>query len=70
MSGPWIDQLIPIEGVPSGRYWVEDTINPGNLLFESDYTNNSMFFKIALFQEIGAVQILERPDPLFQTCPL
>jgi hypothetical protein len=63
------DQFIPIEGVPSGRYWVEDTINPGNIMIESDYTNNSMFFKIELDQEAGTVTVIEPPDPSFSTCP-
>ncbi len=56
------DQFIPIEGIPSGVYWVEDEINPFQVLIESDYTNNSMFFQIELDQEAGTVRIVQPPE--------
>lgn len=64
------DQFIPIDGLKSGNYWVEDTINPGNIMIESDYENNSMLFKIQLDQEARTVTILEPPDPSFSMCPM
>jgi hypothetical protein len=66
----WQDQFVPVEGLPSGNYWFEHVINPGNILIEADYTNNSMFFKINLDQEAGTVAIVEPPDPAFAQCPL
>jgi hypothetical protein len=45
-------------------------MNPGNIMIESDYTNNSMFLRVALNQEAGTVQILEPPDESFSICPL
>ncbi len=65
----WTDQFLPIDGIPSGTYWFEDEINPGGIMMESDYTNNSMFFQIAIDQEAGTVQIVQDPDGSFSTCP-
>jgi len=65
----WTDQFLPIDGIPSGTYWFEDEINPGGIMMESDYTNNSMFFQIAIDQEARTVQIVQGPDGSFSTCP-
>jgi hypothetical protein len=65
----WTDQFLPVEGIPSGTYWFEDEINPGGIMWESDYTNNSMFFMIAIDQEARTVQIVQPPDGAFSTCP-
>ena len=68
----WTDQFLPIEGIPSGTYWFEDEINPAvpvPVMWESDYTNNSMFFMINIDQEAGTVQIVQEPDGSFATCP-
>lgn len=60
----WQDQFIPIEGIPSGVYWVEHVINPANVLIESNYDNNSMLFMIELNQEAGTVRVVQEPkDP-------
>jgi hypothetical protein len=68
----WTDQFLPIEGIPSGTYWFEDEINPAvpyPTMYESDYSNNSMFFQIAIDQEARTVQIVQGPDASFSTCP-
>jgi hypothetical protein len=67
----WTDQFLPIDPdvIPSGTYWFEDEINPGGIMWESDYTNNSMFLQIAIDQEARTVQILQEPDGAFSTCP-
>ncbi len=57
----WLDQFIPIDGVPSGLYWVEHRVNPANIFIESNYDNNSMMFKIMLDQEAGSVTVVEEP---------
>jgi hypothetical protein len=40
-------------------------------MWESDYTNNSMFFQIAIDQEADppTVQIVQPPDGSFSQCP-
>jgi len=65
----WTDQFLPVEGIPSGTYWFEDEINPGGIMWESDYSNNSMFFMINIDQESRTVQIVQEPDGSFATCP-
>lgn len=40
------DQWIDVTGLPSGRYAVRFIVNPDRMLFESDYTNNSVSFPI------------------------
>jgi hypothetical protein len=67
----WTDQFLPLDPkvISSGTYWFEDEINPGGIMWESDYTNNSMFLQIAIDQEARTVQILEEPDGAFATCP-
>jgi hypothetical protein len=64
----WQDQFIPIEGVPSGYYWVEDEINPAQVLIESNYDNNKMMFQIYLDQEARTVTVTMPPDDP-GTCP-
>ncbi len=63
------DQFLPIEGIKSGWYWFEDEINPGGIMWESDYSNNSMFLMIAIDQEARRVDIIIPPDDSFATCP-
>jgi hypothetical protein len=63
------DQFLPIEGIPSGVYWFEHEINPGGIMWESDYTNNSMFLMIEIDQDARTVQVLVPPDDSFATCP-
>lgn len=65
----WTDQFLLIEGLPSGEYWFEDEINPGTMIYESDYTNNSMFFKIYIDQEAGTARVTQPPDGSFMQCP-
>ena len=63
------DQFLLIEGIPSGVYWFEDEINPGGIMWESDYTNNSMFLMIAIDQEARRVDVIIPPDDSFASCP-
>jgi lysyl oxidase len=63
----WQDQFVPIQDVPSGRYWFEHRINAAGVLIESDYTNNSLWFKIEINREADTVQIVEYPDG--SVCP-
>jgi hypothetical protein len=63
----WQDQFVPIQDVPTGRYWFKHTINPARVLLESDYSNNDLWFKIALDREADTVQIIEYPDG--SVCP-
>jgi|GEM_PF-2284782 len=63
----WQDQFIPIQDVPTGRYWFRHTINPAGVLLESDYSNNDLWFKIELDREADTVRIVEYPDG--SVCP-
>ncbi len=64
----FLDQFIPIEGVPSGLYWVEHEINPAQVLIESNYDNNKLIFQIDLNQEDRTVMVTKPPvDP--PQCP-
>jgi len=65
----WTDQFVPVEGLPSGTYWFEDEINPGGIMWESDYSNNSMFLMININQEARTVTVVQEPDGSFATCP-
>jgi len=65
----WTDQFLPVDGIPTGDYWFEDEINPGGIMWESDYGNNSMFLMIHIDQEARTVEILVPPDDSFATCP-
>ena len=65
----WTDQFLPIEGIPSGLYWFEDEINPGPIMWESNYDNNSMFLMINIDQDARRVDIIVPPDDSFSTCP-
>jgi hypothetical protein len=42
------DQWIDIAGVPDGQYWLEVTVDPNQLLDESDETNNVTYAKVIL----------------------
>jgi hypothetical protein len=42
------DQWIDIAGVPDGQYWLEVTVDPNQLLDESDETNNVTYVKVIL----------------------
>jgi hypothetical protein len=55
------DQVIPIQDVPSGYYWVEVKANPFGDILESNYDNNAAYFMIFLDQDAppnSAVQIV------------
>ncbi len=69
----WTDQFVPVEDaqgrLPSGTYWFEDEINPGGIMWESDYTNNSMFLMIEIDQDARTVKVIVPPDDSFATCP-
>ena len=64
----FLDQFIPIDGVKSGYYWVEHEINPGPILWESNYDNNKLLFQIYMDQEAGTVTITQAPEDPAQ-CP-
>jgi hypothetical protein len=42
------DQWIDIAGVPNGQYWIEVTVDPNDLLAESDESNNTTYVKVIL----------------------
>jgi len=63
----WQDQFVPLQNVPSGRYWFEHKINAARVLIESDYSNNSLWFKIELNREADTVRIVEYPNA--SVCP-
>ena len=65
----FLDQFIPIEGIPTGYYYVEHEINPARVMVESDYENNRLLFQIYLDQEKGSVTITMPPEGAAQ-CPV
>lgn len=68
----WTDQYLPLytpDDVPTGDYWFEDEINPGGLMWESDYTNNSMFMMVHIDREARTVEVTVPPDDSFAICP-
>jgi hypothetical protein len=44
LDGQWID----LAGIPDGQYWLEITIDPRELIAESDETNNTTHVKVIL----------------------
>ncbi len=64
----WLDQFLPIEGVPSGQYWFVHQINPAGVIIESDYSNNYYYALIDIDQEVGTVQFAVPPETTI--CPM
>ncbi len=56
LSVGWIDvyskwltgQVIPIDGVPDGEYWLESEVDPTDAVLESDETNNITRIKVTI----------------------